>query len=124
MVESEPLVASLTTSIGVPILCPDGETLLRGPVISAPPYRTFRSEVEIDPEKLEEYVETWVDLRPSRIIWWLETFKHLSESGQDREREGWATARVNRATYIADEIEIGNVVAWIFSTQDAGFRVL
>jgi len=39
-------------------------------------------------------------------------------------REGWATARVTRGAYLSEEIEIGNVVAWIFSTQDAGFRVL
>lgn len=124
VLEAEPLLASLTTSIGIPILCPDGKTLLRGPMISAPPYRKFRRSVEINPEKLEEYVGTWVDLRPARMTWWLEMFQRMQETHSSLEREGWATARVNRMTYLPKNIEIGNVVAWIFSTQDAGFRVL
>ncbi len=122
--ERTPLVASLATSIGIPILCPDGETLLRGPFISAPTYRKFRREVEVTPEKLDEYTATWVDLRPKRMAWWMETFKAMHESRYARLGESWATARVNRATYFSDRIEIGSVVAWIFSTQDEGFRLL
>jgi len=124
LVEKEPLVASLSTSIGIPILCPDGATLLRGPMISAPPYRSFRRRVELSPVKLEEYAATWVDLRPSRMRWWLSMFEGMGTSHATLAREGWATARVNRTAYLPEEIEIGNVVAWIFSTQDAGFRVL
>jgi hypothetical protein len=124
LVENEPLVASLTTSIGVPILYPDGKTLLRGPVISAPPYRKFRRTVPVNGESLDGYAQTWVDLRPKRIRWWLDTFRDMHASRYSRHGEGWATARVNRATYLSDEIEIGNVVAWIFSTQDQGFRVM
>ena len=123
-VEKDPLLASLVTSIGIPILCPDGETLLRGPFLSAPPYRKFRREVEVTPEKLEEYTTTWVDLRPSRMAWWLDTFRKMHESRYTRPRDDWSTARVNRSTYLSDRIEIGSVVAWIFSTQDEGFRVL
>jgi hypothetical protein len=124
LVENEPLVASLTTSIGVPILYPDGKTLLRGPVISAPPYRRFRRRVPVSATTLDGYAGTWVDLRPERVRWWLDMFRGMHESRYSRLGEGWATARVNRATYLSDTIEIGNVVAWIFSTQDQGFRVL
>jgi hypothetical protein len=124
LVENEPLVASLTTSIGVPILYPDGKTLLRGPVISAPPYRRFRRRVPVSAMTLDGYAGTWVDLRPERVRWWLDMFRGMHESRYSRLGEGWATARVNRATYLSDTIEIGNVVAWIFSTQDQGFRVL
>ena len=122
--EKLPLVSGLAISIGIPILCPDGETLLRGPFISAPPYRKFRREVEVSPEKLDEYTTTWVDLRPKRMAWWIATFKKMHESRTTRLGESWATAQVNRATYFSDRIEIGSVVAWIFSTQDEGFRLL
>ncbi|HET9233297.1 MAG TPA: hypothetical protein VFP10_04085, partial [Candidatus Eisenbacteria bacterium] len=122
--EAEPLVASLSTSIGIPILGPDGKTLLRGPMISAPPYRTFRKKVPLSAETLDRYVETWVDLRPGRVRWWFEAFRQMHGSRKHREREGLATARVSHATYLADEIEIGNVVAWIFSTREEGVRVL
>jgi len=124
LVEAEPLVASLSTSIGIPILAPDGKSLLRGPMISAPPYRSFQKEVPVDAERLEHYAETWVDLRPARMAWWLETFAHLQETRRGREGGGWSTSRVNRATYLSDAIEIGNVVAWIFSTRELGFRVM
>ncbi len=124
VLEKEPLVASLATSVGIPILGPDGATLLRGPVISAPPYRRFRSEVEITPETLERYTGTWVDLRPARTAWWLRTFEHLEASRSTREGESFATARVNRRSYFSDRIEIGSVVAWILGNQNEGFRVL
>jgi hypothetical protein len=122
LLEREPLVASLSTSIGIPILCPDGKTLLRGPMISAPPYRTFRKSVPVSGETLERYVETWVDLRPERVAWWFEAFRQMRAS--KKSREGTSTARVTRATYLSETIEIGNVVAWIFSTREEGFRVL
>jgi hypothetical protein len=80
--------------------------------------------VEVSPEKLDEYAATWVDLRPKRMAWWIATFKKMHESRTTRLGESWATAQVNRATYISDRIEIGSVVAWIFSTQDEGFRLL
>ena len=122
--EAEPLVASLAASVGIPILCPDGETLLRGPVINAPPYRKFRSTIEITPEKIDGYVKTWIDLRPTHIAWWLDTFARMQESRSRAEGAGWATARVSRATYVSIRIEIGNVVAWILGNEDEGFRML
>ncbi len=124
LLDDDPLLTSLATSVGIPILCPDGRTLLRGPMISAPPYRKFRSEIDITPEKLDQYVGTWVDLRPSRVAWWLETLAHMEESRSTRDGESWATARVNRSTYFSEQIEIGSAVAWILSNQDEGFRVL
>ncbi len=122
--EEDPLLTSLATSVGIPVLCPDGETLLRGPFVSAPPYRKFRSEVEITPESLDAYSATWVDLRPRRVAWWLETFRHMEASRSTRDRHGWATARVNRTTYLSERIEIGSVVAWILGNQDEGFRMI
>jgi hypothetical protein len=124
LLETDETLASLITSVGIPILAPDGETLLRGPAISAPPYRKFRRAVPVSPETLEQYAATWVDLRPPRMRWWLEAFRQLRATRSERERGGWATARVNEATYLADTIEIGNVVAWILTTRDEGFRVL
>jgi hypothetical protein len=124
LLEAEPLIASLCTSIGIPILGSDGKTLWRGPMISAPPYRVFRKKVPVTAETLERYVETWVDLRPERVRWWFEAFRQMQASGRSRPGEGLATARVSHATYLSDDIEIGNVVAWIFSTREEGFRVL
>ena len=110
--------------LGIPVRCRDGVPLLRGPVISAPAYRSFRSKVPLNPEKLEEYALTWVDLRPARMAWWLKRFEKMYESRFSRRMEGWATERVNRATYLSETIEIGNTVAWIFSNEEVGYRVM
>ena len=122
--DGEPLLASMIVSIGIPVLRPDGRTLLRGPAISSPPYRSFRTSVPVAGNALEEYVGTWVDLRPARMAWWIETFRTMNRGKFMREAGSWSTARVDRRTYLADDIEIGNVVAWIFSNQGQGFRVL
>ena len=78
----------------------------------------------INPETLEVYAQTWVDLRPARIAFWLATFTELADRHQSFASQGTATASVNRTAYLSSEIEIGNVVAWIFSNQDQGFRML
>jgi hypothetical protein len=114
----------MIVSVGIPVLRPDGRTLLRGPAISSPPYRSFRTSVGVKGDALEEYVGTWVDLRPARMAWWIETFREMNRGKFGRDAGTWSTARVDRKTYLADDIEIGNVVAWIFSNQGQGFRVL
>lgn len=124
LLESDPFLGSLSTSIGIPILLPDGRTLLRGPVIKSPGYLKFRTEVPVGAKEMETYVLTWVDLRPARMGWWLETFSTIADSHFARREADWSTANVDRATYLSDDIEIGNVVAWIFSNQSGGFRVL
>jgi hypothetical protein len=122
LLERKPLLTSLITSIGIPVLAPDGRTLLRGPVVSSPPYRPFRPWVEITPETLEGHVRRWVDLRPSRMAWWLDTFRRMRDARDAATGTGWSTARVTRAAYHSAEIEIGDVVAWIFSNLDESFR--
>ena len=124
LVNDDPVLASLSTSIGIPILCPDGKTLLRGPMISSPPYRRFKPTAEISPELIEDYVGRWVDLRPKRAAWWLNTFQAMAATRVRTNDGSGATAQVTHETYLSDTIEIGNVVAWIFSTQDQGFRTL
>ena len=122
--EANPLLGSLAVSIGIPIVCPDGETLLRGPLIKAPAYRKFRPSVDLDGDAVDRHAATWVDLRPARMAWWLATFTRLGASRHQRREMGWATARVGRETYLTDDIRIGSVVAWIFSNQGKAFRVL
>ena len=117
-VRQDTALTSMCISIGIPILCPDGKTLLRGPMIASPPYRSYATRADVSPEKLEDYVKTWVDLRESRIRTWLETFAKLKEARFDTGHGGWATSEINRDTYVSSDIEIGNVVAWIFNQAD------
>jgi hypothetical protein len=78
--------------------------------------------VPLTAEALEGYVRRWVDLRPSRIAWWLDTFRRMHEARKAATGASWSTARVTRSAYRSKEIEIGDVVAWIFSNLDESFR--
>lgn len=106
LLEAEPFLASLITSIGIPILAADGEALLRGPAIKSPAYRGFSPTAPLSPEDVERYARAWVDLRPRRMAFWLSTFRRMME-GRDP----------------GEEIRIGTVAAWLLASQ-GGYRAL
>lgn len=124
LLEADPILPSLMVSIGIPILEADGKHLLRGPLIKSPVYRAFRPSVPLSPQDIDRYAQTWVDLRPSHIQFWISTFEQMSERHFTKADKDWSTAEVNRTTYLPMDIQIGSVVAWIFGNQGQGFRIL
>jgi len=117
-------VARMATSVGLPILLPDGCTLLRGPKLNIPQPRGNQSEFDVtDAGRVDAWARKgWVDLRPSNMQCWLERFAAMTRGRQQVCAEG--TAAVDIKTYIGgDEFEIGNAVAWIFNNELEGFRI-
>ncbi len=114
-------IKDLITSLGIPILMPDGVTILRGPFISIPesvnPNIAIRKPADIDAWA----DQGWVDLRPKNFARWIERFKKMYASQQLFFREG--SAEHDRTTYIYKEIRIGEVVAWIFNNELNGYRI-
>jgi hypothetical protein len=105
------------TSVGIPILLADGETVLRGPVIKIPPYNKKAHVVPLGPERIDQFEKKgWVDLRPSHATWWLEQFRSMRRSVYRRGAK-WSSERLDSRSYLSDEIRIGEVVAWIFNNQ-------
>jgi len=108
------------TSIGVPILTPDGRGLLRGPRINIP--ESIYHEVEIGQEDANRWAEKgWVDLRPASFAHWQERFRLMQRSQHMLHTRG--SSSITMKTYLPDTIEIGSVVAWIFINEDQGYRI-
>ncbi len=107
-------------SIGLPILAPDGRRLIRGPRINIP--ESIYHEVDIDDERIDEWARKgWVDLRPANFAVWRERFDRMLRTKHMLHTRG--TSSVTMKTYLPDTIQIGAVVAWIFSNEDGGYRI-
>jgi hypothetical protein len=108
------------TSIGVPILLPDGNTILRGPAINIP--ESIHREVQLTPEAVNAWAQKgWVDLRPLNLKCWQERFVRMQRTQHMLNQRG--TASVTLKTYLPETIEIGAVVAWIFNNETEGYRI-
>ena len=105
------------TSVGIPILLPGGRTMLRGPVIKIPAYNKKAHRLPLSAADVDRYAQKgWVDLRPAHMAWWLERFRRMRDTVR-RPGSKWSSERLDFRSYLADEIRIGEVVAWIFNNE-------
>lgn len=113
------------TSIGIPILLPDGKTIWRGPTIAYPEI-PGESRVTVNQDVFESWVNKgWIDLRPKHFDWWRELMQRIlrkREEQMSRNDEGSATFA--RKFYASDEIRIGDIVGWIFNNEEKGYRII
>jgi NAD(P)-dependent dehydrogenase (short-subunit alcohol dehydrogenase family) len=110
LIESDAPLRQQIISIGIPILLPDGERLLRGPHCKA-----------------NSAEHGWVDLRPENMEHWQRRLAALDEA-IGRGLEADSSSRVDRgypslrAWRQDGELDVGEVVGWLFSTEEAGRR--
>ncbi|MFA5832533.1 MAG: polysaccharide biosynthesis protein [Bacteroidota bacterium] len=112
-------------SIGIPILLPDGKTLLRGNEVKIPAYRGL-NELNISPASIEEWTHAgWIDLRSVNMDQWklrlLEIKKEVelyvandTSSRNFRTMEYWSNF---------NDIDAGKIVGWIFTEEEKGKRM-
>ncbi len=97
-------------SIGLPILLPDGENMLRGPVI-----------------KSEDAYNGWIDLTPENMRLWQTRIRGILAMIKEQ-LEGETSSFYNRdyptlrEWVQEDRFEIGEMVAWISINEDDGRR--
>lgn len=109
------------TSIGVPILLPNGKHLIRGPRIRIPEIPGI-TEVPLRQVDVDRWAaKGWVDLRPSNFAAWHQRFQTILDL-RSRYR-GRGSAAVSRQIYIYDDIRIGELVGWIFNNEQVGYRI-
>lgn len=109
------------TSVGLPILTPDGQRILRGPFIRIPE-RADTNVVPLTPETLDQYARKgWVDLRPQNFVVWKERFEQMRRAQQ--QLRGRGSAAITMEAYLDEEISIGDVVAWVFNNEEMGYRI-
>jgi len=97
-------------SVGIPILLPDGRSVLRGStVVVAPGTRG----VDVAPRG-------WVDLRRANMAQWIRRAAAIASEKVDR-----GTGSSARWTAVAADsgIEPARMAVWIFENEDGGFRI-
>lgn len=112
-------------SIGIPILFPDGKSILRGNEIKIPPYRG-ENELDITDEKIELWAhDGWVDLRPKSMMMWQLRIKTIIEEAESIPPDDTSSMFVRTKKYWNnfETIDIGKVVGWIFSKEEKGERM-
>ena len=97
-------------SIGIPVLLPDGERMLRGPAIRS-----------------ENAHHGWVDLTPANMERWQKRLKAIRDQaraeGDDcSSRPDHLFTRTEQARSEPSFFDIGAIVAWIFIHEDKGRR--
>ncbi len=114
--EDHELRARIVT-IGLPILLPDGERVLRGEVVKVAPEP---GQSPADPRLVEN---GWVDLRPKNWAVWRDRLRAI----RDEMNTGLSASdgsRVDREPHDRGrEVRPGRLAAWIFRHEDAGERI-
>lgn len=122
IVEDAP-VSRTAVSVGIPILLPDGVTLLRGPRVNIP---ELKGHATASPIRTKADVDAWaqkgwIDLREPNMQRWRDRVQRMQRTRQNVYSQG--SAAVSLSTYLGDSIEIGDVVAWIFNNEMDGYRL-
>jgi len=112
-------------SIGIPILLPDGQSLLRSQTIKIPPYRG-ENELDINKENIEKWSgEGWVDLRPENMKRWKNRIKELIEEVEAIPEDDTSSLHVRTKDYWNnfEGINIGKICSWLFIHEEKGTRM-
>ena len=77
-------------SIGLPILMPDGSTLIRGPFLRIPEVPNMIS-VPVTPDSIDKWAtKGWVDLRAKNFAVWLDRFARMKRENEQAHGRGSA----------------------------------
>ena len=112
-------------SIGIPILLPEGKTLLRGNEMKIP-VSTGDKEILIDTTKINRFAyEGWFDLRPANMNAWIKRIKAIMDEAIAISEKDTSSLHVRTKQYwnYFEEISIGRVVSWIFIHEEKGTRM-
>src|SRR2546423_856914 len=108
-------------SIGVPVLPPEGNRLIRGPRINVPEYAGLPS-LPVHDTAVNDWADRgWIDLRARNVERWQARFRKMLRSAQTIHRQG--SAAITMEAYRSEEIRIGEVVGWIFNNEEEGYRI-
>jgi len=120
----EELISQIT-SIGIPILLKDGKRILRGPTIKVPAAKD-RKFVTTSPRDIDQWTrEGWVDLRESNSRVWSKRLRGvlLEVERLSSDATSSSSERGRMAEAEAGLIDIGEIVGWIFNSEERGSRL-
>jgi hypothetical protein len=112
-------------SIGIPILLPDGKTLIRGTTIKIPPYRG-ENLLPIGPGSVDLWAhDGWVDLRKKNMALWRTRFKTIMTTVAELPKGETGSQTIYTREYwnTLSEIDPGKICSWIFTFEEKGKRM-
>jgi hypothetical protein len=125
IIKTDDKLRSEIVSIGIPILFPDGKTLLRGNDIKIPPYRGD-DELPITSENINKWAnDGWVDLRVENMKTWITRIKNIMDEANSIPEDDTSSSHVRTKDYWNnfEKIDLGKVVSWIFIHEEKGRRM-
>lgn len=125
IIEANPDIRARIISIGIPILLPDGKTLLRGNEIKIPPYQG-ENEIPITSKNINLWAhDGWVDLRNVNMKQWKVRVKKIYDMADSIPKDDTSSRFMNNREYWNNFKDIipGKVAGWIFSYEEQGMRM-
>jgi hypothetical protein len=125
MIRKDKKLRSEIISIGIPILLPDGEGLLRGEEIKIPPFRG-ESVLPSNQKAINAWAhDGWVDLRVSNMALWKKRFIEIVKMTEPIPAGDTSSRFIYTKDYWNnfESIEPGRIVGWIFSYEEKGLRM-
>ncbi len=124
-ITNDDALRSQIISIGIPILLPDGKTLLRGNEVKIPAFRGL-NELNITPDSVEEWARAgWIDLRPSNMDQWKFRLNEIKKEVELHVANDTSSRNFRTMEYWEqfNDIDAGKIVGWIFTEEEKGKRM-
>jgi hypothetical protein len=125
LVRTDDLLRSQMISIGIPILLPDGRSLLRGSLMKIPPLRG-EDELRITPQAIDRWAhDGWVDLREGNMDLWRKRFVEIIHSVEELSPAETSSKTMHTREYWNNlsDIDPGKICGWIFTYEEKGKRM-
>jgi hypothetical protein len=125
LVRRDMKLRSAIISIGIPILMPDGISLLRGPDIKIPPFRG-EDELEVTPQNIDRWAhDGWVDLRIENMQQWQRRILEVINMIRGLPQNETSSRTLDTSDYWNNlsEIDPGKLCGWIFTYEEKGKRM-
>jgi len=125
LIEIDAQLRSQIISIGIPILLPDGRSMLRAASIKIPPPRG-EEVLPVTPKAIDQWAhDGWVDLREKNMALWLKRFGEIARMVESLPAEETSSRIMHNRDYWKNlaEIDPGKICGWIFTYEEKGKRM-
>ena len=125
LIEIDDRLRSRIISIGIPILLPDGKSMLRGATIKIPPDRGDAT-LRVTPKAIDQWAhDGWVDLREKNMTIWRRRLMDISGMVENLPAEETSSRVMHNREYWKNlaEIDPGKICGWIFTYEEKGRRM-